>query len=145
MQILEQNEPSQAQGLLGIGLGRDETEQRPSLLGRTETETKHLVAPWDQAEPSYLTPETRPSRGSAQLARLVCRPDLLRQGGHSSVRNSTSAKQTDEIFRSRLVSSWSEICSQNSRPISSPRLTTDETNRFRVAEISVTGIATVMQ
>jgi len=75
MQILEQNEPSQAQGLLGIGLGRDETEQRPSLLGRTETETKHLVAPRDQAEPSYLTPETRPSRGSAPLARLVCRPE----------------------------------------------------------------------
>jgi len=77
MQILEQNEPSQAQGLLGIGLGRDETEQRPSLLGRTETETKHLVAPRDQAEPRYLTPEARPSRGSARLAQLVCRPGLF--------------------------------------------------------------------
>ena len=39
----------------------------------------------------------------------------------------------------------SEICSKNSRPISSPRSKTDETNRFRVAQITVTGIATIMQ
>ena len=39
----------------------------------------------------------------------------------------------------------SEICSKNSRPISSPRCKTDETNRFRVVQITVTGIATIMQ
>ena len=75
MRIPEQNELSWAQDLLGIGLSWDETEHRRSLLGRTETETEHLVAPRDQAEPSNLTPETRPSKGPARLARLVCRPD----------------------------------------------------------------------
>ena len=39
----------------------------------------------------------------------------------------------------------SEICSKNSRPISSPRSKTDETNRFRIAQITVMGIATIMQ
>ena len=39
----------------------------------------------------------------------------------------------------------SEIRSKNSRPISSPRSKMDETNRFRVAQITVTGIATIMQ
>jgi len=38
----------------------------------------------------------------------------------------------------------SKICLKNSRPISSPRSKTDETNQFRVAQITVTGIATIM-
>src|SRR5436190_12591541 len=54
----EQAKPSQAQNLLGIGLSRDETEHTPSLLGQTKTETEHLVAPRDQAEPSNLTLKT---------------------------------------------------------------------------------------
>ncbi len=39
----------------------------------------------------------------------------------------------------------SEICSINPRPISSSRSKTDETNRFRVDQIVVTGIVIIIQ
>src|SRR5438046_6357687 len=44
----EQTEPRIRSARFGIG--RDETEHRPTLLGRTEIETEHPLAPRDESE-----------------------------------------------------------------------------------------------
>src|SRR5436190_524097 len=73
----EQTEPSIRSARFGIG--RDETEHRPTLLGRTEIETEHPLAPRDRTEISNLYPETSPSSTQSRFARFVCRPDRVMQ------------------------------------------------------------------
>src|SRR5436190_16938040 len=68
----EQTEPSIRSAQFGIG--RDETEHRPTLLGRTEIETEHPLAPRDRTEISNLYPETSPSSTQSRFARFVRRP-----------------------------------------------------------------------
>jgi len=66
----EQNEPSM--GSTRFGIGRDETEHRPTLLGRTEIETEHPLAPRDRTEISNLYPETSPTISVRSVRSQAC-------------------------------------------------------------------------
>src|SRR5205814_285333 len=69
----EQTEPSIRSARFGIG--RDETEHRRTLLGPTEIETEHPLAPRDRTEISNLYPETSPSSTQSRFVRFVRRPE----------------------------------------------------------------------
>src|SRR5204862_3748011 len=68
----EQTEPRIRSARFGIG--RDETEHRPTLLGRTEIETEHPLAPRDESEQYSIS--VRSVRSQAwrlpSLHKIVC-------------------------------------------------------------------------
>src|SRR5438046_4244393 len=68
----EQTKPSIRSAQFGIG--RDETEHRRTLLGPTEIETEHPLAPRDRTEISNLYTETSPSSTQSRFVRFVRRP-----------------------------------------------------------------------
>src|SRR5204862_5446372 len=61
----EQTEPRIRSARFSIG--RDETEHRPTLLGRTEIETEHPLAPRDESEQYSISVRSVRSQAWVQL------------------------------------------------------------------------------
>ena len=97
-----------------FGLGRDETEHRPTSLGRTEIETEHPLAPRDWTEISNLYPETSPSSTQSRFTRFIRRPDcrlvFVLQENQTGSRISDRSFSCQEKHSGKLASWCKECC-----------------------------------